>query len=159
MNHYKTMLAIAWIVLSFLNPGNLLAQSTGNPSLDEVKRQIEASQAIYFNAIAKGDSSLFVSQYTEDCCILLPGAPAKCGRDAASEFFKQIYHRSGWRIGKFITIDVFGDAKEFVSAVGFWHAYSPANGIFDRGKFHTLWKKTPSGWKMYRDAVSSDLPE
>ena len=66
------------------------------------------------------------------------------------------YNKFGLRNGKFITIDVFGDGEEFVTEEGFWQSFEANNNLFDNGKFLVLWKKTPDGWKMFRDSFSSD---
>ncbi len=135
---------------------NCLAQKTTNASLEEAKKAIAASNEIYFQAFAKGDSSTFIDLYAKDCWIMPPDAPALCGGDAPLEFFKTAYNKFGLRNGKFITIDVFGDGVEFVTEEGFWQSIDAGNKVFDNGKFLILWKKTPNGWKMFRDSFSSD---
>src|SRR5882757_2790688 len=135
---------------------NCQAQQTTNANLEEAKKAIAASNEIYFQAFVKGDSSIFIDRYAKDCWIMLPNAPALCGVDAPLEFFKTAYHKLGLRNGKFITIDVFGDGLEFVTEEGFWQSFDADNKLFDNGKFLVLWKKTPDGWKMFRDSFSSD---
>jgi len=135
---------------------NCQAQPTTNASLEEAKKAIAASNGIYFQAFVKGDSSIFIDRYAKDCWIMLPNAPALCGADAPLEVFKTAYNKLGIRNGKFITIDVFGEGMEFVTEVGFWQSFDANNRLFDNGKFLVLWKKTPDGWKMFRDSFSSD---
>jgi len=127
-----------------------------NPDLEEAKKAIAESNAIYFQAFAKGDSSIFINSYATDCCIMAPGVPALCGENAALDFFRTAYYEIGLRDGKFITTDVFGDGKEFVTEVGLWQSFDAERKMFDNGKFLVLWKKTPGGWKMFRDSFSSD---
>lgn len=129
---------------------------TDNSSLEEAKKAIAESNAIYFQAFSKGDSSIFIDRYAEDCCIMAPGVPAACGKNAALEFFRIAYYKIGLRNGKFITTDVFGDGKEYVTEVGLWQSFDSNNQLFDDGKFLVLWKKTPKGWKMFRDSFSSN---
>jgi ketosteroid isomerase-like protein len=143
------------ILMSFLF-FNGQAQQTTNANLEEAKKAIAASNDIYFQAFAKGDSSLFIDRYAKDCWIMPPNAPALCGVDAPLAFFKTAYNKFGLRNGKFITIDVFGDGVEFVTEVGFWQSFDANNKLFGNGKFLVLWKKTPDGWKMFRDSFSSD---
>ena len=143
------------ILMSFLC-FNGQAQQTMNVRLEEAKKAIAASNEIYFQAFVKGDSSLFIDRYTTDCWIMRPNAPALCGVDAPLEFFKTAYHKFGLRNGKYITVDVFGDGVEFVTEVGFWQLLDANQKLFDNGKFLRLWKKTPDGWKMFRDSFSSD---
>ena len=132
------------------------AQQTKNSNLEEAKKAIAASNAIYFQAFAKGDSSLFIDRYAKDCWIMRPNTPALCGVDAALEFFKIGYQKFGVRDGKFITIDVFGDGVEYVTEVGFWQLLDAGNKVVDKGKSLVLWKKNPDGWKMFRHSFSSD---
>src|SRR5580704_2639242 len=132
------------------------AQQTTNANLEKAKRAIAASNGILFQAFAKGDSSIFIDRYAKDCWIMPPNAPALCGADAPLDFFKLGYNKFGIRNGKFITIDVFGDGLEFVTEVGFWQLFDVDNKQIDNGKFLVLWKKTPGGWKMYRDSFNSD---
>jgi ketosteroid isomerase-like protein len=132
------------------------AQQKRTANLDEAKKAIEMSNATYFQAFAKGDSALFLAHYTPDCWIMPPNAPAVCGLDAALAFFKAAYHKFGLRNGKLITVDVFGDGVEFVTEVGFWQSFDTNNKVRDNGKFLVIWKKTPDGWKMFRDSFNSD---
>lgn len=138
----------------FAGCGNSSAQRNSN--LEEAKRAIEESNSIYFQSFAKGDSSIFIERYAEDCCIMAPGAPAMCGPDAPLEFFRLAYHKIGLRNGKFITTNVYGSGDGFVTEEGLWQSYDASNKLFDDGKFLVLWKKTAKGWKMYRDSFSSN---
>jgi ketosteroid isomerase-like protein len=86
---------------------------------------------------------------------MLPNAPAMCGENAALEFFKMAYYKFGLRNGKFITTQVYGDGEEYVTEEGLWQSFDANNVMTDDGKFLVLWKKTPNGWKMFRDSFSS----
>lgn len=130
--------------------------ATEHDNLEEAKQAIAASNAIYFTAFSKGDSSIFIDRYAEDCCIMAPNAPAMCGKDAPLSFYRLAYNQLGLRNGKFITTNVYGDGKEYVTEEGLWQSFNEANELFDDGKFLVLWKKTPRGWKMYRDSFSSN---
>jgi len=132
------------------------SQQTINTNLEEAKKAIQASNEIYFQAFVTGDSSILIDRYAKDCWIMPPNAPALCGVNAPLEFFKTAYNELGLRNGKFISIDVFGDDLEFVTEQGFWQSFDIYNKLLDNGKFLVLWKKTPDGWKMFRDSFSSD---
>jgi ketosteroid isomerase-like protein len=131
-------------------------QKEGNPNLEEAKKSIAESNAIYFQAFVKGDSSIFIDRYAEDCCIMAPNAPALCGADAALKFYRMAYYEFGLRNGKFITTQVYGLSDEYVTEEGFWQSFDANNVMMDDGKFLVLWKKTPKGWKMFRDSFSSN---
>lgn len=124
--------------------------------LKEAEKAIEESNKIYFQAFVKGDSSVFIDRYAEDCCIMAPNIPAKCGPNAALEFFRIAYNDFGLRNGKFITTQVYGAGNDYVVEEGLWQSFDANNVLFDDGKFLVLWKKTSKGWKMYRDSFSSN---
>jgi len=132
------------------------AQQTTSASLEEVKKEIKASNEIYFQAFAKKDSSLFINCYATDCWIMQPNAPTLCGPEAPLDFFRTAYEKTGIRNGKLITIDIFGSGREFVAEEGFWQSLDINNKPLDSGKFLVLWKKTPDGWKRFRDSFNSD---
>jgi ketosteroid isomerase-like protein len=125
-------------------------------NLDEAKKAIAASNAIYFQSFVKNDASIFVERYAIDGCIMAPNSPIACGREAAAEFFKAAYNDYSLRNGKFITTAVYGDGKEFVTEEGLWQSMDATGKVFDDGKFLVLWKRTNEGWKMFRDSFSGN---
>jgi ketosteroid isomerase-like protein len=131
----------------------------GNDSakaLEQAKRAIEESNAIYFDSFVKNDSTIFIARYAEDACIMAPNAVKMCGQKAAADFFKVAYQQIGLRNGKFITTAVYGQGPEFVTEEGLWQSFDEQGKLFDDGKFLVLWKKTNAGWKMFRDSFSSN---
>ncbi|GAO45500.1 YybH family protein [Flavihumibacter petaseus] len=125
-------------------------------ALEEAKKAIAESNAIYFQSFAKGDSSIFINRYAEDACIMAPNSPALCGAAAPLQFFRLAYNDIGLRNGKFITQEVYGAGEGYVVEVGLWQSFNAKGELFDDGKFLVLWKKTTRGWKMYRDSFSSN---
>lgn len=125
-------------------------------NLDEARKAIAESNAIYFQAFVKNDPTIFTDRYAEDACIMAPFAPQQCGRDNAEKFFRDAYDNYGMRNGKFTTTAVYGDGAEYVTEEGLWQSYNARGELFDDGKFLVLWKKTAKGWKMYRDSFSSN---
>ena len=153
MKNRKNILLLATLALTY---SFAYGQAPKNTALEEAKKAIAASNAIYFESFVKNDPSIFVNRYAEDACILAPNAPAICGREAAAQFFKSAYEEYGLRNGKFITTAVYGDGKEYVTEEGLWQSFDANGKLFDDGKFLVLWKKTPQGWKMFRDSFSSN---
>jgi ketosteroid isomerase-like protein len=151
------------MILKLIIPGLalcLLASLTaaGQPEtyLAEAKKAIAESNSIYFQAFVKGDPSIFVNRYADDCCIMPPDSPALCGPDAALTFYKIAYDQLKLRDGKFITIQVYGAGQDYVVEEGLWQSFDANHVMMDDGKFLVLWKKTPKGWKMFRDSFSSN---
>lgn len=135
------------------------APAKKDSELEDAKAAIAKSNEIYFQSFVKNDSAIFVDRYAEDCCIMVPGAPALCGKDALAKFFRVAYDKIGLRNGKFITTDVFGNGNGYVTEVGYWQSFDANGKMFDNGKFLVLWRKTTKGWKMFRDSFSSDNPQ
>jgi ketosteroid isomerase-like protein len=160
MKRINWLLAILSIALLYASYScqDVQAQTAAknNTKLDEAIRAIAASNAIYFEAFAKGDSSIFIDRYAEDACIMAPDAPALCGPEAPLTFFRIAYYQFGLRNGKFTTTQIYGDGENFVTEEGLWESFDANHVLFDNGKFLVLWKKTPRGWKMYRDSFSSN---
>jgi RNA polymerase sigma-70 factor (ECF subfamily) len=128
----------------------------GRMKLAEAKRSIAESHRIYFQAFSRGDSTLLIDRYTKDCWIMPPNAASMCGQDAPLDLFRAAYYKRGVRNGRFITTDLYGNADEFVTEVGFFQLFDAGNNMIDNGKFLVLWKKTPAGWKIFRDSFNSD---
>jgi ketosteroid isomerase-like protein len=148
--------AVQFLIMLFFICESGKAQTNRNIGLEEAKKAIAASNAIYFESFAKNDSSIFINRYAKDACIMAPNTPAMCGRMAAAKFFKSAYKEYGLRNGKFITTAVYGDGKEYVTEEGLWQSFDANGKLFDDGKFLVLWKKTSEGWKMFRDSFSSN---
>ena len=129
---------------------------TASAQLEEARKAIAKSNAIYFEAFVRNDPSIFINSYAGDACILAPNSPAACGHEAFASFFRSAYQDYGLRNGKFITTNVYGDGKEYVTEEGLWQSYNAKGELFDDGKFLVLWKKTTGGWKMFRDSFSSN---
>jgi ketosteroid isomerase-like protein len=132
------------------------AQPKENVSLNEAKKAIAKSNALYHQSLVKNDPSIFINSYTEDACLLAPNSPMVCGREALASFFKEGYVM-GLRGGKFSTANVYGDGKEYVTEEGTGQVWDANGKLIDDVKYLVLWKKTKQGWKMYRDSFSSNL--
>jgi ketosteroid isomerase-like protein len=154
----KTSIVVSLFLVAIILPTACDSPATKEEEnfLEEVKKAIAESNALYFQSFEKGDSSLFIDRYADDCCIMAPNTPALCGKEAALRFFRIAYYDIGLRNGNFITTNVFGNGKEYVTEVGLWQSFDASNNLFDDGKFLVLWKKTPKGWKMFRDSFSSN---
>ncbi|MDJ1467016.1 YybH family protein [Xanthocytophaga flava] len=142
--------------LACIQYGCQSAQSKTQTKLEEARKAIAESNAVYFQAFVKGDSSIFIERYADECCILAPNSQPLCGAQGALDFFRIAYHQLKLRNGKFITTKIYGMGNEYVTEEGLWQSYNANNALMDDGKFLVLWKKTSKGWKMYRDSFSSN---
>ncbi len=141
------------LLITLFTAATALAQKD---NLAEARKAIAESNAIYFESFAKNDPSIFIDRYAKDACILAPNTPMMCGSTAVADFFKVAYNDIGLRGGKFTTTAIYGDGKEYVTEEGLWQSFDASGKLFDDGKFLVLWKKTPEGWKMFRDSFSSN---
>ena len=157
MKQYNHFAAAILLCSSFFLTHCTNVKRTADSNASEVKAAIAASNALYFESFEKNDSSIFINSYAEDACIMAPNAPEVCGCGGAAKFFRAAYDRHGLRGGKFITTAVYGDgASGYVTEEGLWLSINAKGVIFDKGKFLVLWKKTPVGWKMFRDSFSAN---
>ena len=155
MKQYNILRITQFLVVVFFICSSCEAQTKTNTSLDEARKAIAKNNAIYFDLYAKNDGSI-LNLYTEDACLLPPNAPAICGREALAKDFKDTYAAGTVRGGKFTTLDVYGDGREYVTEEGLWQVFDANGKLVDDGKFLKLWKKTKEGWKMLRDLFNSN---
>jgi ketosteroid isomerase-like protein len=131
------------------------AKVSENNLLQEAKNAIAKSNAMYGQSLVKNDPSIFVNSYAEDACILAPNAPMACGREAITKFFNDGY-AAGLRDSKLTTTAVYGDGREYVTEEGIGRVYDANGKLLDEIKYLVVWKRTKAGWKMFRDAFSSN---
>src|SRR5688500_494027 len=140
--------------------GNGFAQRMVRGSAaQDVKKAIAESRAITVQAFVEGDSALFIDRYTPDCWIMPAHADPLCGEDAPLDFFRTSYHQLGIRNETFNTAEVHALGPDMATEMGLYQLFDAEGKIIDCGKFLVLWKKTSSGWKMFRDSFSSNRPD
>ncbi|WP_202409362.1 YybH family protein [Hufsiella arboris] len=130
-----------------------IAQAQSNNSqFAEVRKTIEASNAIYAELANKNDGSI-LTRYTDDACLYPPNSAPVCGGKNMLAFFK-----SGPKVHvKFTIQHLYGDPKSFVTEESFYEMADMSGNKIDEGKVIVIWKKTGAGWKMYRDMFSSNM--
>ncbi|PSL50348.1 ketosteroid isomerase-like protein [Chitinophaga niastensis] len=153
MRTKKSFIAITLTVISLFHLSHSHAQSKSN--LEEAKKDIAASNAVFHQSFFKNDSSIFINCYTDDACLMAPNSPMACGREGIANFFRAGYN-AGARSGKLVTTEIYGDGIEFVTEVGWGQVFDKNGTLIDEAKYLVLWKKTAKGWKMYRDSFSSN---
>lgn len=152
----NTILGITqFLVVAFFIGASCNAQTKTNNGLEEARKAIAKSNAVYFDLYAKNDGSI-LKIYTDDACLLPPNAPAICGREAIAKDFKDTYAAGKVKGGKFTTLAIYGDGREYVTEEGLWQVFDVNGNLIDDGKFLKLWKKTKEGWKTFRDLFNSN---
>lgn len=125
-------------------------------SLDSVKAAIAASNKVFGESFATGDSTAFANCYTSDGCIYNANMPKVCGTDGIRSFLN-IGYQSGIRNVVLTTEEVMG-GKEVVIETGKYDVLIANNVSVEQGKFVVVWKEENGKWKMYRDIWNSDAP-
>ncbi|MDB5109359.1 MAG: hypothetical protein JWR67_473 [Mucilaginibacter sp.] len=151
---FRSLLILAVLLSGYrtiAKPLNLKTDSTA------VRAELQKMNQSYGQAFVKGDSALFVNCYAPDACIMPANSPEICGIPGQLAFFKFAY-RSGVRNIVFNTAGLFGLTTHFVTEQGNYEMFGENNISLGKGKYLVLWKKTPQGWKMYRDMFSSNQP-
>lgn len=150
----STLPVLLFIMAAFSLNG--MAQSQQHANLEDAKQAIAKANAIHFSLFAKNDGSI-LNLYTEDACLLMPGAPAFCGHEGLLKFFTGVY-AAGSRDGKIITLDVYGDGEDYVTEEGLTQVFDSNGKKLGEGKYIVIWKKTKDGWKMFRDMFNGSQP-
>jgi ketosteroid isomerase-like protein len=151
MKQKHLITAIACLAL-FLVYSHCRGQIT---SASAIKNEIEQTNALYFNLFAKNDESI-VNLYTEDACLLAPNTPPISGIKALKKDFEDTFAAAKVKGVKFQTSNIYGDGKEYVTEEGSWQVFDPRGKLLDDGKYLKLWKRTKTGWKIFRDSFNSN---
>lgn len=150
----STRYVLLFIMTAFSMNG--MAQSEQHTNLADAMQAIAKANAVHFQLFAKNDGSI-LNLYAEDACLLMPGAPAFCGREGLLKFFNGVY-AAGSRDGKIITLAVYGDGEEYVTEEGLTQVFDSNGKMLGEGKYIVIWKKTKDGWKMFRDMFNGSKP-
>jgi ketosteroid isomerase-like protein len=155
MKQQSIAVATKIFVILFFICSSCRSQTTANATLAEARKAITKTNTVYFDLYAKNDGSV-LTLYTADACLLPPNAPAICGQAALAKDFKETYAAGIVKSGKFTTMNIYGDGKEYVTEEGKWQVFGAGDKLIDEGKYLKLWKHTKEGWKIFRDSFNSD---
>jgi len=111
--------------------------------------------SIYAKAFAQQDTSLFLKCYAADGAIMAPGRPVLQGKPMLVAFFN-FGCKAGIRNIAFSRKGLYGFTDQYVTEQGQFELFDDQQKSIAKGKFLTIWKKTPQGWKMFRDMMSDD---
>jgi ketosteroid isomerase-like protein len=153
MTFGKTLFIASIFVFNFAL--NVHAQQKPS-NLNKIADAIAQSNRLYSQGFEKHQAELVIDRYSTDGAIMAPNAQAITSREGFLAFFNGGYEH-GIRKVTFHTINVFGFSGDFVNEEGSYELKDEKGQIMDRGKYMVVWKKTKSGWKMYRDIFNTDL--
>jgi uncharacterized protein (TIGR02246 family) len=122
----------------------------------DLRAQIEAADATFTAAAAKGDSAAIASLYTLDGQVMPAGSEPIHGRQAIEKFWRGALN-SGIASVELETLEVFGQGAS-ATEVGRYELHDKTGKTLDSGKFVVIWRREHGQWRLLRDMFSTNLP-
>ncbi len=122
----------------------------------DIRAQIEAADAVFTAAAAKGDSAAIADLYTLDAQVMPAGNGPVHGRQAIERYWQGAL-RSGIDSVGLQTLEVFGQGF-VVTEVGHYELHDKSGKTLDSGKYVVIWRREHGQWKLLRDMFSTNLP-
>lgn len=129
-----------------------VAESTFD--LETGKAGVMASNQMFMEFVAAGDSIGLGNLYTEDAKFMVTGMPSITGISNIQSAFSG-FIKSGITGADLRTVEVWG-TEEFITEEGEYSLYAGDDEV-DQGKYLVLWKNVDGKYKFYRDIFNSDL--
>ena len=123
---------------------------------DAVKAGIEAANAQFSAAAAKGDGAALAALYSSDGQVMPAGSDPIRGPEAIQKFWQGALDSGVATIG-LKTIEVFGHGPT-ATEVGEYELRDKAGKVLDHGKYIVVWQHADSKWKLLRDMFSTNVP-
>ena len=128
---------------------------------EEVRKAIESICAKYCELVRKRDAAGAAELYAEDAVLLLTNRDMIKGRKAIKETMEWMLSAElGVKDLEVNTIEVVGTG-DIVAQLGTYVLKAQPKGqkaLEDKGKYITVWKRTPKGWQFYWDIWNTSLP-
>jgi uncharacterized protein (TIGR02246 family) len=123
---------------------------------DVVQPAIEAANAQFSAAAAKGDGSGLAALYAADGQVLPAGSEVIQGTDAIQKFWQGALDSGIAGIG-LKTLEVFAHGST-ATEVGQYELRDKAGKVLDHGKYIVVWRREGGKWKLLRDMFSTNVP-
>jgi uncharacterized protein (TIGR02246 family) len=123
---------------------------------DGVRSEIEAANAQFSSAAAKGDGAALAALYSPDGQVMPAGSDPIRGAEAIQKFWQGALDSGIAAIG-LKTIDVFGHGPT-ATEVGEYELRDKAGKVLDHGKYIVVWQRADGKWKLVRDMFSTNVP-
>ena len=123
---------------------------------DSVRSDIDAANAQFTAAAAKGDGAGLAALYTADGQVLPAGSDPIKGAQAIQKFWQGALD-SGIAEVALKTVDLFGRGP-MATEVGQYELRDKAGKVLDHGKYIVVWRKEGGKWKLLRDMFSTNVP-
>jgi uncharacterized protein (TIGR02246 family) len=127
---------------------------------DGIRAEIEAANAKWEAAAARGDGAAVAALYTADGQLLPSGSDVVSGSQVIADFWQAVFD-SGVKGVTLETVEVEGHG-DTAHEVGRLELRGADGQVLDRGKYIVIWKKEGGSWKLQRDiwntSVAPDTP-
>ena len=123
---------------------------------DGVKAAIEAANAKFSAAAAKGDGAALAALYSPDGQVMPAGSDPVRGSEAIQKFWQGALDSGVAAIG-LKTVDVFGHGPT-ATEVGEYELRDKAGKVLDHGKYIVVWQHADGKWQLLRDMFSTNVP-
>ncbi len=123
---------------------------------DGVRPAIEAANAQFSAAAAKGDGAGLAALYAADGQVLPAGSDVIRGRDAIQKFWQGALDSGIAGVG-LKTLEVFAHGAT-ATEVGQYELRNNAGKVLDHGKYIVIWRREGDNWKLLRDMFSTNVP-
>jgi uncharacterized protein (TIGR02246 family) len=123
---------------------------------DGVRTAIEAANAQFSAAAAKGDGAALAALYSTDGQVMPAGSAPIRGAEAIQKFWQGALD-SGVAVVGLKTIDVFGRGPT-ATEVGEYELRDKTGKVLDHGKYIVIWRHSDGTWKLLRDMFSTNVP-
>jgi uncharacterized protein (TIGR02246 family) len=123
---------------------------------DDVRSQIDAANAQFTAAAAKGDGAGLASLYASDGQVLPAGSDPIKGAQAIQKFWQGALDSGIAGVG-LTTVDLFGRGPT-ATEIGQYELRDKAGKVLDHGKYIVVWRKEGGKWKLLRDMFSTNVP-
>ena len=121
---------------------------------DETRPAIEAANARFSAAAAKGDGAGLAALYTADGQVLPAGSAPIKGREAIQKFWQGAID-SGIAAVELKTLEVFGHGPT-ATEVGQYELRDASGKVLDQGKYIVVWHREGGNWQLLRDMFSTN---
>ena len=122
----------------------------------ETRAGIEAANAAFSAAAAKGDSEALAALYDPNGQVMPAGSEPVRGREAIQKFWQGALS-SGVAQVSLKTLEVFGQGAT-ATEVGHYELRDKAGKTLDAGKYIVIWRREGGEWKLLRDMFSTNQP-
>jgi ketosteroid isomerase-like protein len=152
----KTVKKINYLNLAAIGTLTLAMAATARAG-DDRRAAIEAGDAKFVAAVAKGDGAALAALYTEDAWLMPQNSEPIRGRIDIQAFVTKNILGGGIAGATLKLQDVFGSGNS-ATEVGEYDMKDKAGTVLDHGKYMVVWHKVGGTWLMQRDMFSSNNP-